>query len=224
VSPRKIKEDLEAHLESWKAFGVDAIIKPKKTIQNAEDEPTLEALSKKAHKCKRCEKLASSRTNVVFGTGSEHAELVFVGEAPGREEDKQGKPFVGRAGELLTKMIVAMGFTRDQVYICNVLKCRPPENRNPLPNEVENCSPYLKCQLRLLKPKILVALGKFAAQTLLQTETPISQLRGKFHEYEGIPLMPTYHPAYLLRNPSEKKTVWEDLKKVMEFLKPGKTS
>jgi DNA polymerase len=163
--------------------------------------------------CQRC-KLAPSRTNLVFGVGNPDADLVFVGEAPGADEDAQGEPFVGRAGQLLTKMIEAMGYTRDDVYICNVLKCRPPGNRNPEPDEVAKCEPFLKRQLAAIRPRMIVALGKFAAQCLLRDDTPITRLRGGFRSYEGIPLMPTLHPAYLLRDPSKKKLAWEDLKAV----------
>jgi uracil-DNA glycosylase family 4 len=163
--------------------------------------------------CQRC-KLSPSRTNLVFGVGNPDADLVFVGEAPGADEDAQGEPFVGKAGQLLTKMIEAMGYTRDDVYICNVLKCRPPGNRNPEPDEVAKCEPFLKQQLAAIRPRMIVALGKFAAQCLLRDDTPITRLRGGFRSYEGIPLMPTLHPAYLLRDPSKKKLAWEDLKAV----------
>jgi DNA polymerase len=163
--------------------------------------------------CQRC-KLSPSRTKLVFGVGNPDADLVFVGEAPGADEDAQGEPFVGKAGQLLTKMIEAMGYTRDDVYICNVLKCRPPGNRNPEPDEVAKCEPFLKQQLAAIRPRMIVALGKFAAQCLLRDDTPITRLRGGFRSYEGIPLMPTLHPAYLLRDPSKKKLAWEDLKAV----------
>ena len=181
---------------------------------------TLDELRRELADCPRC-KLCKGRTNLVFGTGSPHAELVFVGEGPGEEEDKQGVPFVGRAGELLTKMIDAMGYSRDQVYICNVVKCRPPGNRNPEPDEIEACEPFLKAQLRMIHPKVIVAMGRFAAQTLLRDSTAISKLRGTWREYEGIALMPTFHPAYLLRSPNEKKVAWGDLQQVMTKL--GKT-
>ena len=163
--------------------------------------------------CQRC-KLAPGRTNLVFGVGNPDAELVFVGEAPGADEDAQGEPFVGKAGQLLTKMIEAMGYRREDVYICNVLKCRPPGNRNPEPDEVASCEPFLKRQLAAIRPRMIVALGKFAAQCLLRDDTPITRMRGSFRSYEGIPLMPTLHPAYLLRDPSKKKLAWEDLKAV----------
>ncbi len=168
--------------------------------------------------CIKCDELAKRRKSVVFGSGNAQAELVFVGEAPGFDEDAQGLPFVGKAGQLLTKIIQAMGLTRNDVFICNVLKCRPPGNRNPLPEEIMNCKPYLVKQLEMIQPKVICALGNFAAQLLLKTDRSISELRGKFHDYHGIKVLPTYHPAYLLRNPSEKKKVWEDMKLIMAEL------
>ncbi|MBW6486818.1 MAG: uracil-DNA glycosylase [Syntrophobacterales bacterium] len=179
----------------------------------------LEAAREQLGDCRRC-RLAESRSNIVFGEGNPHAALVFVGEAPGGDEDLQGKPFVGRAGQLLTKIIIAMGLERRDVYICNILKCRPPGNRNPLPEEIVSCEPFLISQLEAIKPRAICALGSFAARTLLKSETPITLLRGHFHDYQGIPLMPTYHPAYLLRNPGAKKQVWEDVQKIMELLRP----
>ncbi len=167
--------------------------------------------------CQRC-KLAPTRTNIVFGVGNPHAELVFVGEAPGFDEDQQGEPFVGKAGQLLTRMIEAMGKTRHDVYICNVIKCRPPQNRNPEPDEVQACEGFLKKQLAVLNPRIIVALGKFAAHALCGEDTPISRLRGNLRSYQGIPVMPTYHPAYLLRTPDAKRDAWADLQQVMHFL------
>jgi uracil-DNA glycosylase len=171
--------------------------------------------------CRRC-KLSGGRTTLVFGVGNPSAELMFVGEGPGADEDVQGEPFVGRAGQLLTKMIEAMGFRRDEVYIANVVKCRPPGNRNPEPDEIEACEPFLRAQIAAVGPKVIVALGKFAAQTLLRDTTPITKLRGRWSSYEGVRLMPTFHPAYLLRSPDEKKRAWEDLKLVMKEL--GKTA
>ncbi len=165
-----------------------------------------------------CCHLCRTRKNLVFGAGNPDAELVFVGEAPGRDEDLQGKPFVGRAGQLLTKIIESIGLTREKVYICNILKCRPPQNRNPLPSEISACEDYLVTQLKIIRPAIICPLGKFAAQTLLRSTTPISRLRGHFHDYHGIPVLPTYHPAYLLRNPSDKRLVWEDMKKIRRRL------
>ncbi|MFO0600022.1 MAG: uracil-DNA glycosylase [Myxococcaceae bacterium] len=176
---------------------------------------TLDQIRTELGDCQRC-KLCKGRKQIVFGSGNPRAELVFVGEGPGEEEDKQGVPFVGAAGQLLTKMIEAMKFSRDQVYICNVVKCRPPGNRNPEPDEIAACEPFLKQQLAALRPKVIVALGKFAAQTLLRVDTPITRLRGQWRSYEGIELMPTYHPAYLLRQPDEKKKAWMDLQEVMK--------
>jgi DNA polymerase len=167
--------------------------------------------------CTRC-KLAPKRTNIVFGVGNPDAPLVFVGEAPGADEDRTGEPFVGAAGQLLTKMIEAMGLTRQDVYICNILKCRPPGNRNPEPDEIAECEPFLRRQLAAIRPRMIVALGKFAAQCLLRSDAPISRLRGQWKEYAGIPLMPTYHPAFLLRTPSAKREVWNDLQEVMARL------
>ena len=177
---------------------------------------SLEELRDDIGDCRRC-KLHLGRTHVVFGIGNPNAKLMFVGEGPGRDEDLKGEPFVGRAGQLLTDIITkGMGLTRDAVYIANVVKCRPPQNRNPEPDEVASCEPFLKKQIELIRPKIIVALGKFAVQALLQSKVPITQLRGNWHTYMGIKLMPTFHPAYLLRNPADKKLVWEDIKKVMK--------
>jgi uracil-DNA glycosylase family 4 len=173
--------------------------------------------------CQRCS-LAKTRKNIVFGDGNASAKIVFVGEAPGADEDEQGLPFVGRAGQLLTNIIKAMGLARKDVYICNILKCRPPGNRNPLPDEIRLCEPFLKQQLRRISPQIICALGSFAAKTLLKTETPITALRGRFQTYEGIKLMPTYHPAYLLRNPSAKKQVWEDVQLIMKEIELSERS
>ncbi len=163
--------------------------------------------------CQRC-KLSGGRKTIVWGTGNPDAQLVFVGEAPGADEDEQGEPFVGRAGQLLTKMIEAMGYRREDIYIANILKCRPPGNRNPEPDEVAACEPFLRKQLAALRPRMIVALGKFAAQCLLRDDTPISRLRGSLRTYEGIQLMPTFHPAYLLRDQNRKKEAWADLKAV----------
>jgi DNA polymerase len=168
--------------------------------------------------CQRC-KLAPHRTNLVFGVGNAAARLVFVGEAPGADEDTKGEPFVGRAGQLLTEIITkGMGLRREDVYIANVIKCRPPDNRNPEPDEVASCEPFLIRQLGLIGPQVIVALGKFAAQTLLRTKTPITKLRGQWGDYRGIKVMPTFHPAYLLRNPGDKRLVWADIKAVMAEL------
>ena len=178
---------------------------------------TLDSVRAELGECTRC-KLHKGRHNIVFGVGSATARLVFVGEAPGEDEDMQGIPFVGKAGQLLTKMIEAMGLSRDEVYICNTVKCRPPNNRNPEPDELGACEPFLKGQLASLRAEVIVTLGKFASQALLRDETPISRLRGAWREYAGVPLMPTFHPAYLLRSPGEKGKVWSDLQQVMARL------
>jgi DNA polymerase len=171
--------------------------------------------------CARCKLHTLGRTQVVFGVGNPSADLMFVGEAPGGDEDIQGIPFVGRAGQLLTKIIEAIGLARDDVYIANVIKCRPPGNRNPEPDEVAQCEPFLFRQIDAIKPKVIVALGKFAAQSLLRTTEPITRMRGRTYNYRGAVLIPTFHPAYLLRNPSSKREVWEDMKKVREILQGG---
>lgn len=178
---------------------------------------SLEEIAAKVKKCTRCP-LYATATNAVPGEGDPKAELVCVGEAPGAKEDETGRPFVGQAGQLLTKILAAIDLTREDVFICNVLKHRPPGNRNPLPEEVEACSPYLIRQLELIKPKVIVAFGTFAAQTLLQTKTPLGQLRGLVHRYHGIPLIVTYHPAALLRNPAWKRPTWEDVKLARRIL------
>ena len=179
--------------------------------------PTLQQVRDDLGECTRC-KLHKTRTKIVFGSGEAHARLMFVGEAPGEDEDLQGEPFIGKAGQLLTKMIEAMGLSRETVYICNTVKCRPPNNRNPEPDELGSCEPFLKGQLAAVKPEVIVTLGKFAAQALLRDQTPISRLRGIWREYQGIALMPTFHPAYLLRSPGEKGKVWGDLQDVMKKL------
>ena len=168
--------------------------------------------------CRRCKLCSLGRSQIVFGVGSPRARLMFVGEAPGEDEDRKGEPFVGRAGQLLTKIIEAIGMTRDQVYIANVIKCRPPGNRNPEPDEVASCEPFLFRQIDVIQPKVIVPLGKFAAQSLLKTMDPITRLRGRQFEYRGAVLIPTFHPAYLLRNPSAKREVWEDMKRVRAIL------
>jgi len=178
---------------------------------------TLEELKKEVDSCKSCD-LSRTRTNVVFGSGNPKAKLMFIGEAPGRDEDIQGLPFVGRAGQLLTKIIEAMGLKRQDVYIANILKCRPPNNRAPLPTEILACADNVKRQVEMKNPKVICTLGKFASQTLLKTETPITALRGTFQLYDGIKVMPTFHPAYLLRNPQDKRLVWEDMKKIKKEL------
>lgn len=186
---------------------------PKSTAEGS----SLEDLRAHIGNCTRCV-LHKGRTHIVFGVGNPKAALMFVGEGPGADEDQKGEPFVGRAGQLLTKMIEAMGVKRDDVYIANIVKCRPPGNRNPEPDEISTCIPFLHQQIALVGPKVIVCLGKIAAHSLLQTQIPITKLRGDWQEFKKIKVMPTFHPAFLLRNPNMKRPVWEDLKKVMELL------
>jgi len=178
---------------------------------------TLAELEASLQGCQLCN-LCKERKNIVFGQGNPGAELVLVGEAPGRQEDEQGFPFVGEAGRLLDKILFAMGLNREEVYICNVIKCRPPRNRDPESEEIAACEQFLQGQLEIIKPRLIVTLGRFAAQTLLQSKDSISRIRGHWREYQGIPLMPTYHPAYLLRNPAGKRDVWQDMKQVLDRL------
>jgi uracil-DNA glycosylase family 4 len=193
------------------------VTRPEKRAQAAEAQ--WQALREEVSVCTRCE-LSRSRTQTVFGVGSTRAELLVIGEAPGAEEDRQGEPFVGRAGQLLNSMLRAMGHPRETVYIANVLKCRPPGNRDPKPEESASCRPFLKRQLELLRPLLILAVGRIAAQNLLETDTPIGRLRGHVHQFgaQAIPLIVTYHPAYLLRSPAEKRKAWVDLKFVRQEL------
>jgi DNA polymerase len=188
------------------------------TLARSEAE-ALAAIREDIGDCTRCKLHAQGRTQIVFGVGNPHADLMFVGEAPGADEDVQGVPFVGRAGQLLTKMIEAMGLSRDDVYIANVLKCRPPGNRNPEPDEIATCEPFLFRQLDSVQPKVVIALGAFAARTLLKTDAPISRLRGRVFDYRGgARLIPTFHPSFLLRSPGYKREAWEDLKTALSLL------
>ena len=220
--------ELADQLEFFRDIGIDSLALHKDRItasmaapetQNAvpivvsNDMTTLDSIRAEIGDCQRC-KLAPQRTNIVFGSGNPGAELVFVGEAPGYDEDQQGLPFVGRAGQLLTKIIESINLKREDVYICNVLKCRPPDNRNPEPDEVASCNPFLKKQLATIRPKIVCCLGTFAAQTVLQMAAPISKLRGKFFDMDGMRVIATFHPAYLLRSPDKKREVWEDMKQI----------
>lgn len=175
----------------------------------------LQILATEVAQCVQCQELASTRTQTVFGVGNPHARICFFGEAPGADEDRQGEPFVGKAGQLLTQIIEACTFKREDVYILNTLKCRPPGNRNPTPEENANCMPFFVRQLEIIQPEYIVCLGKFAAQNLLQTDVAIGRLRGQFHEYNGAKVIATYHPAYLLRNPGAKRDVWEDMKMML---------
>jgi DNA polymerase len=248
ADPRQELRDLtaafRAHLEARARYGVQGVsLRPSPVAPTpppaASDEPLtpyptpppvlydegqvmhsgrgLTALRAEIGDCQRC-KLARGRRHIVFGTGCAEANLMFVGEAPGAEEDEQGEPFVGAAGQLLTKMIQAMGYPREEVYICNVIKCRPPGNRNPEPDEIAACEQFLRKQIAIVQPRVIVALGKFAAHFLCGETTPITRLRGNLRTFHEIPVMPTYHPAYLLRDASRKGEAWSDLKQVMALL------
>ena len=208
---REIVGEVRAYLEAQRELGVEQVDVQWPESPVASPPLTLREVREELGECTRC-KLHPHRTQIVFGVGDPKARLVFVGEAPGADEDAQGEPFVGRAGQLLTKIILAMGMQREDVYICNIIKCRPPGNRTPESEEILACSPFLLKQLQAIRPQFICALGGPATQTLLRTKEPISRLRGKFYDFQGIPLLPTYHPAFLLRNPYEKKTVWEDMK------------
>lgn len=220
--------DLAAYCrESW-ALGLEIfvpegrmprLLPPEELAHPARTDHTaeLEAFYQSIKDCQKC-RLGATRTKFVFGVGNPNAELLFVGEAPGYDEDQQGEPFVGKAGQLLTRILGAMGLTRQDVYICNVLKCRPPENRNPSPDEVAACDPHLRRQLEIIAPRVIVALGKFGCESLLGRQVAITRERGHWKDYRGAPVMPTYHPSYLLRNPDAKKEVWEDMKEVMRKL------
>jgi DNA polymerase len=218
-----ILDHLQVHLQDWKESGLDLPRPSPKTLKHAAEDPAPAArsalleLEKQLQNCTLC-KLHPGRGQLVFGEGSAQAELVFVGEGPGRDEDLQGRPFVGEAGQLLTKIIQAMGLEREQVYICNVVKCRPPGNRDPEADEIETCLPFLKKQFEYIKPKVICTLGRIAGQTLLSGHFQITQQRGTWSAYDEIPVMPTFHPAYLLRTPSAKRLVWEDAKKIMKHL------
>lgn len=205
ASPQSLKETLKTNIVS-----IGETLPPSHSSVSV-----LDQIASELSGCQRC-KLCQKRTHIVFGEGNPQARLAFVGEGPGEQEDRQGRPFVGKAGQLLDRMIQAMGLQRQDVYICNVVKCRPPMNRNPEPDEVASCSPFLYRQLDAIRPEVIVALGKFAAQTLLQTERRISELRGKIFKYphlEQTKLIPTFHPSFLLRNPAAKREAWDDLKK-----------
>jgi uracil-DNA glycosylase len=201
-------DELRSQIEFFRDIGVESL-----AVEASPEGLSLDDIRADIGDCRRC-KLAPFRTKIVFGSGNPKAELVFVGEAPGSDEDRQGLPFVGRAGQLLTKIIESIDLKREDVYICNVLKCRPPENRNPEPDEVAACNPFLKKQLTAIDPKIVCCLGTFAAQTVLGTAAPISKLRGKFVDMDGIRVIATFHPAYLLRSPDKKREVWEDMKQI----------
>ena len=211
-------DQLSGHLQWFKELGVTGVSREPTWRQRGYITVTLENIRAGLGDCTRCKLHDLGRKQIVFGAGDEHAHLMFVGEAPGRDEDIKGVPFVGRAGQLLTKIIESIDLSRESVYIANVIKCRPPQNRNPENDEVETCQPFLFSQIDAIKPKVIVALGAFAAQTLLGSTETISQLRGKVYEYRGASLIPTFHPAFLLRSPTRKRDVWEDMKKAREVL------
>ena len=212
-----ILTQIDDYIHLYKNLGFDGVppysLDERLPQQSDPLDDTLENIREQLNGCQRC-KLSRGRTQLVFGEGHPSADLVFIGEGPGYYEDQQGKPFVGKAGELLTRIIQAIGLYREYVYIANIVKCRPPNNRDPEPDEIAACEPFLLRQLEMIQPKIICALGRVAAQALLKTTTPISKLRGRFHDYHGIKLMPTYHPAYLLRNPQDKRLVWEDMQMI----------
>jgi uracil-DNA glycosylase family 4 len=215
----EIISDLKSYLEYLKGMGIPSLpsleSKSGKTVRSGI--LTLAEVRQEIGDCKRC-KLHRARKTIVFGEGNEKARLMFIGEGPGYDEDVQGRPFVGRAGQLLTKIIQSINLSREEVYITNIVKCRPPQNRNPEPDEIQSCHPFLMMQIRVIQPKMICALGTFSAQTLLKTDTKITALRGRLYDLEGVKVIPTYHPAFLLRNPERKREVWEDMKKIAEWL------
>jgi DNA polymerase len=211
--------DLKNYIEYLKGMGIVSLPASENIFEKAARSEilTLGEVRKELGDCKRC-KLHRTRKTIVFGEGNEKATLMFIGEGPGYDEDVQGKPFVGRAGQLLTKIIESIDLSREEVYIANIIKCRPPQNRNPEPDEIQSCHPFLMKQISVIQPKIICALGTFSAQTLLKTDVKITALRGKLYDLWGIKVIPTYHPAFLLRNPEKKREVWEDMKKIAEWL------
>ncbi len=238
---KNIVQDIKSVLEFYQAMGIERLpIQIERKSRRAEEpkskekdfrtsslpsfktseekESALKALRDEIGDCQRC-KLSKGRKNIVFGEGSVDAKIIFIGEGPGEDEDIQGRPFVGKAGQLLTKLIEKMGFKREDVYIGNIVKCRPPFNRDPEEDEINACSPFIKKQAEIISPKVIVSLGRISTQTLIGLKIPIGKLRGKFYQFENIPLMPTFHPSYLLRNPKDKWLVWEDAQKVIEKVK-----
>jgi uracil-DNA glycosylase family 4 len=223
---REVIADLKSYLEYLKAMGLESLPMSEAVPMQRQTHPssvtnlgpTLKDIRSELGDCRRC-KLHRTRRTIVFGEGNECAKVMFIGEGPGYDEDVQGRPFVGRAGQLLTKIIESMHLQREDVYIANVIKCRPPQNRNPEPDEIKSCSPFVLKQISAIRPRIVCALGTFSAQTLLNTTTKITALRGKIYSLDAIRVIPTYHPAFLLRNPEKKKDVWEDMKRVLECLR-----
>jgi len=211
---QEIIADLKSYLEYLKGLGIVGL-----PVSEGKEEmvPSLEEVQKEVGDCRRC-KLHRTRRTLVFGEGNKKAILMIIGEGPGYEEDVQGRPFVGKAGQLLTKILQSIHLQREEVYIANIIKCRPPQNRNPEPDEIQTCYPFLLRQIHAIQPQIICALGTFAAQTLLKTDAKITTLRGKFYDFSGIKILPTYHPAYLLRNPERKREVWEDMKQISKWM------
>jgi len=222
---QEIIADLKSYLEYLKGMGIENLPSSRSRFQEAFPDPssqsfrsqTLKEIRKEMGDCRRC-KLHRTRRTIVFGEGNKKAKLMLIGEGPGYDEDVQGRPFVGKAGQLLTKILQSIHLQREEVYIANIIKCRPPGNRNPEPDEIQNCFPFLLKQINTIQPKIICALGTFAAQTLLKTNTKITMLRGKVYDLTGIKLIPTFHPAFLLRNPERKKEVWEDMKEISKLM------
>ncbi len=215
----ELAASLRQHLSYQAMMGLEWLPSELLPITQALPE-TLNEIKVDLGECNRC-RLHSDRTHIVFGEGNHSARVVLVGEGPGREEDRLGRPFVGPAGKLLDHIIAAMGWRRQEVYICNVIKCRPPRNRDPLPDEIELCGPFLRRQLRSIRPQAILAVGSFAAQFLLSSQQPISRLRNRVYQFEGIPVVPTYHPAYLLRNPLQKRQAWEDVQLLLSLVQEG---
>jgi uracil-DNA glycosylase family 4 len=228
---REVIADLKSYLEYLKGMGLESL--PVSEQMPGEHRgnpsslagvgPTMKDIRNELGDCQRC-KLHQTRRTIVFGEGNENAKLMFIGEGPGYDEDVQGRPFVGKAGQLLTRIIQSMHLQREEVYIANIIKCRPPQNRNPEPDEIESCSPFVRKQIDAIRPRVVCALGTFSAQTLLKTKAGITALRGKIYTLDNITVIPTYHPAFLLRNPEKKKDVWEDMKRVLERLREEEKS
>ena len=223
---QEIVADLKSYLEYLRELGIEGLpvspeSLPEKGVSNPPPAPlrtkSLEEVRTELGDCRRC-KLHRTRRTIVFGEGDRKAKLMIIGEGPGYDEDVQGRPFVGKAGQLLTKILQSIRLNREEVYIANIIKCRPPQNRNPEPDEIRSCYPFLLGQINAIQPKIICTLGTFAAQTLLKTERKITALRGKAYDQDGIQVIPTYHPAYLLRNPDKKRDVWEDMKRISELI------
>jgi uracil-DNA glycosylase family 4 len=216
---QEILADLKNYLEYLKGMGIDSLFVSGDSSQEVSQSnvQTLDEIRRELGDCRRC-KLHRTRRTIVFGEGNKKATLMFIGEGPGYDEDVQGRPFVGKAGQLLTKIIQSIHLEREEVYITNIIKCRPPQNRNPEPDEIQSCHPFLEKQIQSIRPKIICALGTFAAQTLLRTNAKITALRGRLFEFGGIKVLPTYHPAFLLRNPERKREVWEDMKQISGWM------